>query len=82
MADFQILCDKKTEAKLVAEFKKVMVEFYGGNIQENKDLARIINGRHWNRLKTLLKRTQGKIVIGGDMDEYDLYISPTIIGKF
>jgi len=75
-----ILCSKAVEIKLVEEFKKVLHEFYGPNPQENKDLGRIINARHWNRLKTLLKRTKGDIVIGGDMDEFDLWIAPTIIG--
>lgn len=75
-----IMCNEQVQTKLVEEFKKVLLEFYGENMQENTDLARIINARHWNRLKMLLKRSKGDVVIGGDLDEYDLWISPTVIG--
>jgi acyl-CoA reductase-like NAD-dependent aldehyde dehydrogenase len=76
-----ILCSKAVQIKLVEQFKKVLDEFYGSNRQDNKDLARIINVRHWSRLRSVLKRSKGDIVIGGEMDEYDLWISPTIIGR-
>ena len=54
-------------------------EFYGDNIQKSESLGRIINNRHFNRLKNILEKDKDKIVYGGQYDEEDKYIAPTII---
>jgi len=40
-----------------------------------------VNVHHFNRLKKLLTDTQGTIILGGEMDATDLWISPTIVGN-
>lgn len=59
-----------------------MEKWYGNiSLQKSPDLARIINKRHFQRLKNLLDSTRGTIIYGGGSDEEDLWIEPTVIGK-
>jgi len=60
---------------------KVIFEWYGSDLKNNPDMTRIINKRHFLRLKKLLDNTKGKIIFGGQTDEEDLYIEPTIVGN-
>ncbi|KAJ3875548.1 hypothetical protein F5051DRAFT_470406 [Lentinula edodes] len=41
--------------------------------------ARVINMQHFNRIKSLLERTQGKVLIDGGMDEKERRIEATIV---
>ncbi|KAF9917892.1 Aldehyde dehydrogenase [Lobosporangium transversale] len=74
-----LLLTAKAEERLVPELKKTLKEMYGENPQAS-DFARIINNRHFHRLTNVLKGNKsGKIVVGGQTDEKDLYIAPTVI---
>jgi len=72
-----VLCPKSVETSLVEKMKKTLKDFYTENPQKSDSFGRIINNRHFHRVKNLL--TSGRIVIGGDMDESDNFISPTVI---
>lgn len=76
-----ILCSKKAEKSFIDVAKQVMAEWYGEKLQENPDMPRMVNERHFNRLKGLLESTKGRLVFGGKYDADDLWIEPTIIGK-
>lgn len=52
-------------------------QFYGADPSQSPDYARIINARHFERLKALL--SQGDIIVGGQVDAGQRYIAPTII---
>ncbi|CAH8645956.1 unnamed protein product [Heterobilharzia americana] len=56
-----------------------MKQFLGDDPQKSPDLARIVNERHFQRLKTLLEQTKGNIAIGGKSDMSDKYIAPTVV---
>eukprot|EP00794_Sanderia_malayensis_P013865 gene13865-15313_t len=79
LAPDYILCTKETEVKLVQSLKKALREFYGENPKDSGDLARIINNRHFERLMKLLDKE--KIVIGGETDEAERYIAPTVMNR-
>jgi len=51
--------------------------FYGENPKLSLDFGRIINALHFERMSKFLE--SGRIVFGGEKDEQDRYISPTII---
>lgn len=70
---------KDIKEEFFTAMKKVIKEFFGDNPKESTDLPRIVSQRHFKRLEGFLK--QGDIIIGGDSDEKDLYISPTIINN-
>eukprot|EP00475_Leptophrys_vorax_P021064 TRINITY_DN2880_c0_g1_i1.p1 TRINITY_DN2880_c0_g1~~TRINITY_DN2880_c0_g1_i1.p1 ORF type:complete len:383 (-),score=130.33 TRINITY_DN2880_c0_g1_i1:79-1227(-) len=74
-----VLCTEATKEKLLPKLKGVLREWYGEDIQSSADYGRIVNGRHWNRIMGYLKATKGKIVLGGESDEKDLYIAPTVV---
>jgi len=52
-------------------------QFYGDDPQQSPDYPRIINQEHFRRLRDLL--TGERIKTGGQTDESDLYIAPTLI---
>ncbi|NBX33696.1 MAG: aldehyde dehydrogenase family protein, partial [Planctomycetes bacterium] len=63
--------------KLVDEIRKSVDDFYGADPQQSGDFARISSPRHFSRLKAML--TSGKIAIGGQTDEQQRYIAPTVL---
>lgn len=66
--------------RLVVAFRKVLQEFYGNNAQKSESYGRIVNTRHFDRLKRMLDGCdKNLIVIGGEADREDLFIAPTVI---
>ena len=63
--------------KLVEEIRKSVKDFYGADPQRSGDFARISSPRHFSRLKAML--TSGKVAIGGQTDEQQRYIAPTVL---
>ncbi len=47
--------------------------------QASPDFGRIVNARHFARLKDLMDSSAGEVVVGGKTDLESLYIEPTII---
>lgn len=74
-----ILIDKEVKLAFVEELKKAMAEFYPDGARASPDFGRIVNARQWNRLKGMIDNTKGKILIGGTMDEAELFLEPTVV---
>lgn len=74
-----IIVHEEVKEKLIEEMRISLKKFYGDNIKSSHSLGRIINNRHFNRLKNILEKDTDKIVYGGQFDEEDRYIAPTII---
>tara|TARA_R110002072_G_scaffold193809_7_gene351019 strand:+ start:17764 stop:19131 length:1368 start_codon:yes stop_codon:yes gene_type:complete len=72
-----VLVHEKIKNTFITALKDEITRFYGNNPKSSKDFARIINQKEYNRLLSLID--QEKIVIGGEMDPDDHYISPTVI---
>jgi aldehyde dehydrogenase (NAD+) len=68
---------KNIKDNLLREIQKCLGEFYGENPANSPDYGRIISQDHLERLAGFLK--DGKIVIGGEVNSRDRYLSPTII---
>ena len=73
------MIDKEVFDHFVMEIKKAMKEYYPNGTRNTEDYGRIINNRQWRHLKKMLDESQGQILMGGDMDESDRYIEPTVI---
>ncbi len=73
-----LLVHTNVKDKLIGEVKKQIKSFYGENPQESADYGRIINKKHFNRLKSMMENS-GEIISGGRTDEKDLYIEPTLL---
>ncbi|XP_077155131.1 aldehyde dehydrogenase family 3 member B1-like [Ranitomeya variabilis] len=77
LAPDYILCSDNIKEKLLRALQTTIHEFYGEDPKHSPDLGRIISDRHFKRVSALL--TCGKIVTGGQMDESEKYIAPTIL---
>ncbi|KAI4204635.1 MAG: hypothetical protein LQ350_000950 [Teloschistes chrysophthalmus] len=74
-----IMVDKEILASFIVELKVTMKQFFPNGIKDSDDYARIINGKQWSRLKSMLDSTKGEIIMGGDMDESQRYMEPTVV---
>lgn len=72
-----VLCTKEVQEKFVKKAAEVLKEWYGENPKSSPDLCRIVTEKQVSRLQEYLK--DGKIVIGGDVDINEKWISPTIM---
>ncbi|GMH00710.1 hypothetical protein Nepgr_002549 [Nepenthes gracilis] len=79
-ADY-IITTKDFVPKLVDSLKHQLEKFYGINPLESKDLSRIVNSNHFDRLTKLLdeEKVSSKIIHGGQSDRAQLKIAPTIL---
>jgi aldehyde dehydrogenase (NAD+) len=68
---------REVKDRLVDALKNQISAFYGEAIERNADFGRIINSRHFERLRDLLK--ESRIVFGGETDESQRFVSPTIV---
>ena len=71
--------DREMVPAFVQALKDTLKEFYPYGPRNSPDYARIVNQRQFQRLKKMLDSSSGKIVIGGTMDEGDLFIEPTVV---
>ncbi|KAJ1066241.1 hypothetical protein K5549_018478, partial [Capra hircus] len=70
-----VLCSPEMQARLVPALQSAITRFYGNDPQSSPNLGRIISQKHFQRLRGLL--SCGRVVIGGQSDESDLYIGET-----
>jgi acyl-CoA reductase-like NAD-dependent aldehyde dehydrogenase len=74
-----ILVHREKKDALVRELIKVLKAWQGDHPEASADFGRIVNKRHWARVRALLEGHGGTIVHGGGAIEADLYIAPTIV---
>ncbi len=72
-----ILIEDKIKNKFITYFKEELKIAYGENPKNSEDYPRIINNKNFHRLKNMLK--DETLLIGGETDEKDLFIAPTLI---
>ncbi len=72
-----LLVEKGAKDKLIIEIKKQIIEIHGDNPQKSEAFVRIINPRHFVRILQLIDTK--KVCVGGEHDEADLYIAPTVM---
>jgi len=72
-----VLVERSHEAALLEALTQAITEFYGPDPARSDDFARIVNARHFERLKPLLD--DGTTVTGGQSDADDRYIAPTVL---
>ncbi|XP_065659216.1 aldehyde dehydrogenase, dimeric NADP-preferring isoform X3 [Hydra vulgaris] len=72
-----ILCLPNCEEALVAALIASIKKFYGDNPKTCESYGRIVNKHHHQRISKLIDKS--KVVYGGEIDEDDLYIAPTIL---
>ncbi|MEC4050968.1 aldehyde dehydrogenase [Flavobacterium sp. SUN046] len=76
--DFLVV-HQSIKAQLIECIKEELITAYGNNPESSPDLARIINLKNYQRLTQLLVGT--KILFGGEANEQELYIAPTLVDE-
>ena len=74
-----VLVDRRVEPQFVEALVKAVRGFYGDDPRSSPDYTRIVNERHWERLQSLLDRTEAAAVVGGDGDRATRYLAPTVL---
>ncbi|MDT7828294.1 aldehyde dehydrogenase [Pricia sp. S334] len=74
-----VLVDSSVKQKLVEELKKSITDFYGENIENSPDYARTVSEKHYSGLKDMLKGEE--ILFGGNTNDSDNYLSPTLVNE-
>lgn len=65
--------------ELFAKIKQAITAMFGDDPKESPYFPRIVNDAAVQRLKKLLE--DGKIILGGEVDEEEKYIAPTVIDE-
>lgn len=74
-----ILAEREIVPALVDAFKAHYASFFPDGAKASPDLSRLVNVRHFQRIKSMIDQSGGKIVVGGEMDEAELFIEPTVV---
>lgn len=74
-----ILVERSILSQFIGEMNKQYRVFMPQGAKSSPDYGRIVNLGHFNRLKKMLESSKGRIVMGGAMDESDLFIEPTMV---
>ncbi|NXN67657.1 AL3B1 dehydrogenase, partial [Himantopus himantopus] len=72
-----VLCSAEMQEKLLPALRKAISDFYGPNPRDSPDFGRIVGDKHFQRVQALLR--SGHVVIGGEMEESERYIAPTVL---
>ncbi|XP_075887943.1 aldehyde dehydrogenase family 3 member A2b [Nelusetta ayraudi] len=72
-----ILCEPSIQNRVIEEVKKAIKDFYTDAPKTCPDYGRIINQRHFKRILAMLE--DSAIAVGGDNDESDCFIAPTVL---
>ena len=81
IAPDHVLVEDKLFDSLITNLKHSINDFYGSNPINSKHLGSIVNQDQFNRLNNLLEEAKknGQIIYGGDSNETEKRISPTLI---
>jgi aldehyde dehydrogenase (NAD+) len=74
-----VLVERSVQDALVDKMADTLREFYGATPQHSDSLSRIVSDRHLQRLKGLIESSGGTVVVGGESDDGDRYLAPTVI---
>ncbi|XP_008072136.1 aldehyde dehydrogenase family 3 member B1-like [Carlito syrichta] len=72
-----VLCSPETRERLLPALRDAIARFYGDDPRGSPDLGRIVSQKHFQRLRALLGC--GRVAIGGQSDESQRYIAPTVL---
>ena len=72
-----LLVHESIRDSLLASLRNTLTRFYGKETKQSADYGRIINRRHFQRLLGLLEGQN--VFFGGESDEAELFIAPTLV---
>lgn len=72
-----VLCEDEIRDQLVEQMRSAIEKNFGEDPKSSRSYPRIINDRHFSRVRGLM--SSGKTAIGGQTDESQRYIAPTVL---
>ncbi|KAF3931955.1 Omega-crystallin [Dactylellina cionopaga] len=79
LAPDYVIVPSSKEDEFVSGIADNWRKFFPNGMQASPDIARIVNDRHFNRIKKMLDDTDGEIKVGGQTDEKERYIDLTLV---
>ncbi|KAL8392562.1 hypothetical protein RB595_002668 [Gaeumannomyces hyphopodioides] len=73
-----VLVERPAVDEFIAQLKRAHTEFFPDGAR-GSDLSKVVNERHWLRLKAMLDESKGRIVVGGQMDRETRFMEPTAV---
>ncbi|OWP85972.1 aldehyde dehydrogenase, partial [Flavobacterium covae] len=74
-----LIVHKSIKEKMIPHLIQEIQNALGSSMQESEDFARIINLKNWKRQQSFLENQT--ILFGGQTNETDLYVSPTLLDE-
>lgn len=74
-----ILIQKDMKKKFIDYLQEEIIIAFGNEPEKSPDFARIVNIKNWNRLTAMID--DDKVIFGGQSNESDCYIAPTLINE-
>lgn len=74
-----ILVHKSVKKELIEALKKAITQFYGENIEASADYARTVSKNHYEGLLEMLEGET--ILFGGEKNDADNYLAPTLVDE-
>lgn len=74
-----LLVHTSVKAKFTQLLKNEILKAYGENPKESPDFSRIINSDNHKRLSAMIMPE--KVILGGETDDWEHYIAPTLIDE-
>lgn len=74
-----VLIDKTVLPAFIDALKASYKNFFPDGAKASPDYGRIVNQRQFLRIKKMIDESTGKIILGGETDESQLYIEPTVV---
>ena len=72
-----LLVHESRKDELVSQMQQSIVNFYGSDPKQSRDYGRIINAGRFKKLEGFLH--QGEVIFGGQTNEAERYIAPTLM---
>ncbi|MGH0159936.1 UNVERIFIED_CONTAM: hypothetical protein FKN15_072659 [Acipenser sinensis] len=73
-----VLCHADVQARLVLALRSCLLQFYGPEPRHSASFGRLVNAELFTHVRDLLLAS-GKVTVGGEMDEAEKYIAPTVL---
>uniref|UniRef100_A0A183C954 Aldedh domain-containing protein n=1 Tax=Globodera pallida TaxID=36090 RepID=A0A183C954_GLOPA len=80
LAPDYVMTTDQMKPKLVAALQKSIKTMYGENPKKSEQYSRMVNKRHFDRVKAMLDKTNGQVLYkSGEADREDVYIPPVVV---
>ena len=80
LAPDYVMTTPELKPKLIGALEKSIKTLYGDNPKAHPMYSRMVNQRHFDRVKSMLDKTNGKVLIkAGELDREDVFIPPMVV---